>query len=625
MSPMTMPVNTYHTPTQHPTNNNDYQEEEEYFTPLISPAIPPNYYTNLRCDTNFSPLTSPALGPQHQVSMSHHSLQVKTDYSTLATNIQEGQSPEELQERLAMIERQQQQLLSGMGSPTATTSTNTTTTTTPSSSSPSINNNNNNNKISAFGNNSNNSTIGKSKQSLRHKIAMSSPQFNATVYSRSPGLYPVKNNNNNNNSHPHATSSINNQILAPATPSLLMKLGNGTHNNTIGSNSNDHSLHNSPMLNPSISLSSQDSSAVDNIMVLPDAILPPSSSSPSSNINNNNHENHHHHHHRKASNSSSVTSPSSFKRRRISHPRSAFTPPALLPSSPQSFRHSGSGIDQGIAALVSPAALRPHHHHHQQHHPSLPSPSSSSSSSSSSSNVLVQNMITSSPRALKPLISPSLQPNGKRLSTIDEQEAANILATKSNYQALREGKAKSLGIEFNTNIQSGMENRRSAHKAAEQRRRDTLKQSFDSLRAELLEALVAEDELICILDNHPSTSTSPNNNKKQQQQETDDNNNNPPIQKSKEEIILERQKKIKQMSKVVLLQHSYEYMLRLKLENKRKDDKMAKMTQEIQSLRSKLGMELITEEERQADIEEKRQENEKRIERLKRLEDITDS
>ncbi|CAO3621754.1 unnamed protein product [Cunninghamella echinulata] len=615
MSPMTIPVNTYHTPTQHPANNNDYQEEEEYFTPLISPAIPPNYYTNLRCDTNFSPLTSPALGPQHQVSMSHHSLQVKTDYSTLTTNIQEGQSPEELQERLAMIERQQQQLLSGMGSPTTTATT--TNTTTPSSSSPSINsNNNNNNKASSFGNN-NNLTIGKSKQSLRHKIAMSSPQFNATVYSRSPGLYPVKNNNNNN--HPHSTSSINNQILAPATPSLLMKLGSGTHNNTIGTNSNDHSLHNSPLLNPSISSSSQDSNAVDNIMVLPDAILPPSSSSSS---NNNSHENHHHHHHRKTSNSSSVTSPSSFKRRRISHPRSAFTPPALLPSSPQSFRHSGSGIDHGIAALVSPAALRPHHHH--QHHPSLPSPSSSSSSSSSSSNVLVQNMITSSPRALKPLISPSLQPNGKRLSTIDEQEAANILATKSNYQALREGKAKSLGIEFNTNIQSGMENRRSAHKAAEQRRRDTLKQSFDSLRAELLEALVAEDELICILDNHPSTTTS-SNNKKQQQQEIDDSNNSPPIQKSKEEIILERQKKIKQMSKVVLLQHSYEYMLRLKLENKRKDDKMAKMTQEIQSLRSKLGMELITEEERQADIEEKRQENEKRIERLKRLEDITDS
>ncbi|KAI8097647.1 uncharacterized protein BX664DRAFT_326922 [Halteromyces radiatus] len=566
MSPMHINVHEYQTPLQQPTST-DYNEDEEFFTPLISPAIPPNYYTNLRSDTNFSPLTSPALGPQQHVSQHQ---QVNNYYANSIMNthsIQDGQSSEELEERLAMIERQQQQLRSHMqhtsgpsSSSSSTSPSPTTVTTSQSSSSPTIHHHPYSNTSST----NSTSSISKPKQSLRHKIAMSSPQFNPTTHLRSPGMHPVQSNQSSYHTFHQTTASgsvpgyHNSQNLAPATPSLLMKLGNGMHNDN----------------NTSPGMVSPHESIVDNMMVLPDAMLPPSVEPATS---------------KKKTVKKTTTiqaSSTSTKKRRISYPRSAFTPPALLPSTSSHHRHS-SGFDQGIAALVSPAALRPH------------TPGVMSSPSSSS--IISPNNTTSSPRALKPLISPSLQPNGQRLSTIDEHEAATILASKSNYQTLREGKAKSLGIDFNTNIQSGMENRRSAHKAAEQRRRDTLKQNFDALRAELLEALLAEDEL--------------------QRMENDEKEEEEDVKTAR----LEREKRVKQMSKVVLLQHSYEYMLRLKNDNQQKDTKLAKMTLEIQSLRMQLGMPPVTDEERQAEAEEKRLEKEKRTARLKRLEDMVDS
>ncbi|KAG2199813.1 hypothetical protein INT47_009426 [Mucor saturninus] len=185
-----------------------------------------------------------------------------------------------------------------------------------------------------------------------------------------------------------------------------------------------------------------------------------------------------------------------------------------------------------------------------------------------------------SPRALKPLISPSLKPNGKRLSSIEEETARALLTSKSNYENLKEGKAKSLGIDFSTTIQSGIENRRSAHKAAEQKRRDTLKQSFDSLRTEIIEAMVLEEE-----------------GADRQAKEKD----------------------VKQMSKVVLLQHSYEYILRLKNDNRRKDQKQDKMRQEIIHLRRQLGLPEITQEEKDEEMKEALEEEERKQARLKRL------
>ncbi|CAO0794053.1 unnamed protein product [Mucor circinelloides] len=126
---------------------------------------------------------------------------------------------------------------------------------------------------------------------------------------------------------------------------------------------------------------------------------------------------------------------------------------------------------------------------------------------------------TSSPRSLKPLISPFLQPDLRNSNLINQVQTP------------------------------GIENRRSAHKVAEQRRRDTLKQSFDSLRKEIVDVMVNDSE------------------------------------KKEESVREEKEKEVKLMSKVLLLQHSYEYIVRLKTDSRLKDDKISTMQAEINRLK----------------------------------------
>ncbi|EPB82349.1 hypothetical protein HMPREF1544_10896 [Mucor circinelloides 1006PhL] len=496
-------IQSYHTPMQHPVQQQnmsleDFQDEEEFFTPLVSPAMAPTYnehtYQSLNGINNheniFSPLSSPALNPSPSIG----------DQSTL-------------QQKLAFIERQQQQLRNmhnqlrpavSKASPILKSTNGYT--------SPLVN----------FSYDSNNNTAKmNTKKALQQKIAMSSPQFNGSPRSfaipkstkpmESPlALKPLTPHTSFVNKSPakstntsSSNSGSNNGFIAPATPSLLMKLGGG------GNNSNSD-MTSSPSSVPTIS----SSSAVDNMPVLPAAMLEDTSSS-------------------------SKSKPESSKRRRISQQSAAFSSPGLSPNDNNS--------------LVSPAGPRP-----QQ-----------------------------SPRALKPLISPSLHPNGKRLSTIEEETARALLTSKSNYENLKEGKAKSLGIDFNTTIQSGIENRRSAHKAAEQKRRDTLKQSFDSLRTEIIEAMVEEEAEDAV---------------------------------DLEELRNTKEKDVKQMSKVVLLQHSYEYILRLKSDNKRKDEKQVQMRQELMALRKQLGLPEVTDEEKALEEKEKQDEKDRKEARLQRLE-----
>ncbi|KAI8056440.1 hypothetical protein BDF21DRAFT_163435 [Thamnidium elegans] len=130
--------------------------------------------------------------------------------------------------------------------------------------------------------------------------------------------------------------------------------------------------------------------------------------------------------------------------------------------------------------------------------------------------------IASSPRTLKPLISPFLPPDNN----------------KSVFMPT-------------------IENRRSAHKVAEQRRRDTLKQSFDSLRKEITDVLIMD------------TVSFENEEKK----------------RSEEAIRDEKEKEVKLMSKVLLLQHSYEYIVKLKSDGKLKDEKIESMQSELDKLR----------------------------------------
>ncbi|KAI7878293.1 hypothetical protein K492DRAFT_209079 [Lichtheimia hyalospora FSU 10163] len=436
-----------HTPLNRPHGMGSmFGEDEDFFSPLLSPAIGPSSSSaSYQPNNTIEPLTSPALHSQQQGM----------------ENV--------LQQRLDMIEHQQQQLRSAHPHIPANVHTTTTTTTTTTS-------------------------VSTETATYPRKLA--------------PSTSSKASNNDNNN---------DNAFIAPATPSLLMRLGQqGGKTNDMTSNNNNTTTpkitaqHQPP---PTSAISS--SSSVDNMASLPAAMLE-----------------------MRPMPTRKQSLPATSKRRRISRTSAAFTSPALAPTtmhiSPRVHPTTTSGTDPTIAALVSPAALRPQ-------------------------------ASTASPRALKPLISPSLKPNGKRLTAIDEEVAAAALASKSNYQNMREGKAKSLGIEFSTSFQSGVENRRSAHKAAEQKRRDTLKQSFDALRKEIADALV-----------------------EQQQQEGEEEPTTGDDQGGVQERRESKEKEVKQMSKVVLIQHSYEYILRLKEENRRKDQEMACLQQELDSLRKQL-------------------------------------
>ncbi|CAG8754950.1 8002_t:CDS:2, partial [Cetraspora pellucida] len=113
--------------------------------------------------------------------------------------------------------------------------------------------------------------------------------------------------------------------------------------------------------------------------------------------------------------------------------------PMILPSS------SGRKIVHTIQAVCSPSTLNP----------------------------------SKSPQTLKPTISPSLKP---KLPGVLADEVAEKLASQSNYKNILEGTSKSLGISYSSDVHSSLESRRTTHKAAEQKRRDSLKQSFDELK-----------------------------------------------------------------------------------------------------------------------------------------------
>lgn len=105
-----------------------------------------------------------------------------------------------------------------------------------------------------------------------------------------------------------------------------------------------------------------------------------------------------------------------------------------------------------------------------------------------------------------------------------------------------------------------IDRRRSAHKLAEQRRRDALKQNFDALREEIVDVLLAQA-----------------------------------VQKGKFEtrnrdlIRREKEKEVKAMSKILIVEQSYKRIIQLKAEAYAKDEKIKRMQVELDSLKQKIS------------------------------------
>ncbi|KAI8378141.1 hypothetical protein EDC96DRAFT_493738 [Choanephora cucurbitarum] len=194
------------------------------------------------------------------------------------------------------------------------------------------------------------------------------------------------------------------------------------------------------------------------------------------------------------------------------------------------------------------------------------------------------NGIHSSPRALKPLlISPTLNPGLKPLPNAmlgsvntsssaknsqvhSVEDAEHILATRSNYQNLMEGKGAALGIAFSTQIKSGLEVRRTAHKAAEQKRRDSLKEWFDRLRHEVEEGYVKRQktlmsQIIKEQELEKANSSKKNGDTSAEDEQGEDANSS-----------------MKPLSKVLLLQYAYEYIASLKNRLEEKDAVIRRLT-----------------------------------------------
>jgi Helix-loop-helix DNA-binding domain len=518
-------------------------------------------------DVNFSPLSSPALHP-HQTSPHFFGETQSNGYQ------EDSQSAEAiLQRKLALIEQQQQQLLALQQQQQQKMQ--------QSALSPRLQSTNNNTKRGARSNsikspyqNGYNGNV-KRQATLRQKIAMAGPQLNSSMVSqtdgRSNGGYQTLGNMAHQHSpiqhaasspmlgssmppplpqssysaaSPHAllpalsSAPSSPTSLAPATPASLMKLNGGR-------GSGPNSVSSSPSGNADVG----DLGSVDHMPSLPDAILPMALDAPSPHPL-----------------SSPSLKPTSNRRRSSTNRKNKkepFASPAIAPNFGMSPRMSMS--DPTI--IMSPAALRP--------------------------------QVSQSPRALKPLISPSLKPNWPptpNSGVVDQEAAAQILASKSNYQNLREGKIASLGMQFSPSIHSGIEIRRTAHKAAEQRRRDTLKKSFDCLRNEIVGSLVNETV-----------------------QGAEDDSSTDPVPVVEDDLRKEKEKEVKQMSKVVLLQHSFEYIVRLKDDNRLKDSKLDSVTQKLRQLRKQSGLPEVTEEEMEEEREEKAEARRRRIERAERL------
>ncbi|CAG8560695.1 323_t:CDS:2 [Acaulospora colombiana] len=168
-----------------------------------------------------------------------------------------------------------------------------------------------------------------------------------------------------------------------------------------------------------------------------------------------------------------------------------------------------------------------------------------------------------SPQALKPTISPNLKP---KLPGVLADEVAEQLAKKSNYQSILEGTAKSLGISYPSDVHSSLESRRTTHKAAEQKRRDSLKQSFDELKK--------------VVPFQSISSGNGNNGSGNSSSGSDGNNNCNSSGKNGD-----GNPSMKNVSKLFLLKRAHDYIVELHKQTREKDDIIQKLREELGELK----------------------------------------
>ncbi|KAI9031823.1 hypothetical protein CLU79DRAFT_730348 [Phycomyces nitens] len=194
-----------------------------------------------------------------------------------------------------------------------------------------------------------------------------------------------------------------------------------------------------------------------------------------------------------------------------------------------------------------------------------------------------KSLIAPSPRALKPLLlSPTLTAGLESSPT--RLNAERILATRSNYQNLMEGKAAALGIAFMPHIKSGIEVRRTAHKAAEQKRRDSLKEWFERLRREVEDGYVKKKSGLASIvireqerEARGEIEDTNGESSKARQSSADEADNSEGTDES--DAVL------KPLSKVLLLRYAYEYISTLKTSVSNRDLRILELEEENAKLR----------------------------------------
>ncbi|KAJ1977059.1 hypothetical protein H4R35_002441 [Dimargaris xerosporica] len=189
---------------------------------------------------------------------------------------------------------------------------------------------------------------------------------------------------------------------------------------------------------------------------------------------------------------------------RSKRPKSTTASPmsvGTVPASPVSLMASMASKPHQSTALP-PSFTSPSLASHSSHLPPA-STDLDSTSSSSSPNIPSSAPVTPYQGALpisgrlsskdivtKVPISPLPRGGKHRRGAVDQpplapHEIASRLAQRSNYQNLLTGDSQRLGLTYDHDLHSNLEQRRTSHKAAEQKRRDSLKRCFDHLKSKL--------------------------------------------------------------------------------------------------------------------------------------------